>query len=536
MMTAKCVPHDVLRQILADQLEPSAAEKWECHLADCPLCQSQLEILAAPIEEWREAASHLSSCEINPLGHEHSHHAADIFGGADRAPRQELARREFRSDIAAHWRSILLPPSHPELLGQIGRYEVEKLIGQGGFGVVFKAHDTELNRPVAIKILAPHLATHGAARRRFAREAQAAAAINHPNVVPIHAVDADTEFPYLVMTYVPGHSLQEIVERDGPLDAKSVVRIGCQIAAGLDAAHRQGLVHRDIKPANILLENDLQRALITDFGLARAADDAALTRSGWLAGTPHYMSPEQAQGRDIDPRSDLFSLGSVLYYLATGREPFRAEQPLGVLQKIAQERLLPVRSLNSDIPLPLSQFIDRLMEKRPADRLASARDAGQWLEQYLAHLQRPQDYRQPRVQFSPRVLRAMMRGMGIAAALAFLFLGWFTWNGGFSTAAGNHLFQQTLPSGDVYLDHARTAWELENAEQEWAWNEIHLEIRDLEATIRQIEATEDEKWPDPYGDDFNWEFSIFELQLQLDAIQYQWEAMESWLYSSSWTQ
>ena len=182
-------------------------------------------------------------------------------------------------------------------------------------GVVLKAFDPSLSRVVAIKVLAPQMAASGAARRRFSREAKAAAAVVHDHVISIYAVDNDpaSSLPYLVMPCIAGQSLQERIDRDGPLRNEEVLRIGRQTALGLAAAHAQGLVHRDIKPSNILLENGVERVKITDFGLARAMDDASQSQSGVVAGTPQYMSPEQARGETADHRADLFSLGSVLY-------------------------------------------------------------------------------------------------------------------------------------------------------------------------------------------------------------------------------
>src|SRR5262249_53170596 len=167
--------------------------------------------------------------------------------------------------------------------------------------------------PVAIKLMAPHLAAHAAARRRFAREARAVAAVRDEHVVAIYQVEPDGPTPYLVMEFVGGVSLQDRLGRRGPPRVRGGLRIGMQAARGLAAAHAQGIVHRDVKPANILLENGVERVKITDFGLARAADDASLTQSGAVTGTPNYMSPEQAAGAAVDARSDLFSLGSVLY-------------------------------------------------------------------------------------------------------------------------------------------------------------------------------------------------------------------------------
>src|SRR5436853_494145 len=179
--------------------------------------------------------------------------------------------------------------------------------GRGGFGTVLRAFDEKLHRVVAIKVLSPAFAAHAAARKRFIREARAAAAVKNEHVVGIYDVQEDAQPPYLVMECIDGPSLQDKLDKQGTLGLKEILRIGMQIAEGLAAAHKQGLVHRDIKPANILLENGVERVKITDFGLARAVDDASVTQSGVITGTPMFMSPEQAAGEQlIDHRSDLF--------------------------------------------------------------------------------------------------------------------------------------------------------------------------------------------------------------------------------------
>src|SRR5213078_4677619 len=170
--------------------------------------------------------------------------------------------------------------------------------------------------------------------KRFIREARAAAAVKNEHVVGIYEVQEDAQPPYLVMECIDGISLQDKLDKQGTLGVTEILRIGLQTAEGLAAAHKQGLVHRDIKPANILLENGVERVKITDFGLARAVDDASVTQSGLIAGTPLYMAPEQARGERVDHRSDLFSLGCVLYAMCAGRPPFRAETPYGVLRRI----------------------------------------------------------------------------------------------------------------------------------------------------------------------------------------------------------
>ena len=246
-------------------------------------------------------------------------------------PLRELARTA-EVDPDPDW---LGPSEVPDHLGRLGAYEVVNRVGRGGMGVVYKGHDAALNRYVAIKALAPQWASDPAAHRRFTREAQAAAAVSHPHVITIHAVGEWRGRPFLVMEFVTGVSLQQRIDEQGPLELAELLRIGVQVASGLAAAHAQGLIHRDIKPSNIMLENELARVKITDFGLARAVDDTRQTHYGTLAGTPLYMSPEQARGEPMDRRSDLFSLGSVLYAMATGRAAFHGESAVEVIRRVS---------------------------------------------------------------------------------------------------------------------------------------------------------------------------------------------------------
>src|SRR6185503_3713020 len=203
---------------------------------------------------------------------------------------------------------------------------------------------------VALKLLAPALATNSLARARFVREARAAAGVIHDNVVPIHAVDECAGLPYLAMQFVPGRTLADRIRATGPLRLEEILRIGAQTAAGLAAAHAQGLTHRDVKPGNILLENSVERVKLTDFGLARAVDDAGLTRTGELAGTPEFMSPEQASSEPVDHRADLFSFGSVLYAMCTGISPFQATSVIAVIRKLCDRQARPVHEVTPSIP------------------------------------------------------------------------------------------------------------------------------------------------------------------------------------------
>lgn len=349
------------------------------HVESCMHCQVRISELAAEDRKWDEVQQVLSPASQSMDRNDESLDA-----------RERWRRPTAWSDAMA--KSLLSPPSHPEMLGRIGRYDVERLIGSGGMGVVFKAYDTELNRPVAVKLLAPYLAENGSARKRFAREARAAAAVVDEHVVAIHNVESDDDPrqpPFLVMKYIAGGSLQQRIDRDGPLNVCEILRIGMQTAKGLAAAHAQGLIHRDVKPSNILLDEGVERALLTDFGLAHAEDDACLTRSGFHPGTPHYMSPEQVRGEAIDGRSDLFSLGCVLYAICTGHPPFRAETSYAVLRRITDDTARPIRELNPDIPQWLDQIVMKLLSKSRVDRFDSASEVAKLLENSLAHVQDP---------------------------------------------------------------------------------------------------------------------------------------------------
>ena len=285
--------------------------------------------------------------------------------------------------------AFLDPPADPGHIGSLGPYQIVEVIGRGGMGLVLKGSDPALARVVAIKVLAPELSYLGSARLRFAREARAAASVAHDHVVAIHAVDSWNGLPYLVMQYVAGKSLQGRIERDGPLAVREVLRIGMQVASGLAAAHAQGLVHRDIKPANILLENGIERVKITDFGLARAADDASLSQSGVAAGTPHYMSPEQARCEPIDHRADLFGLGGVMYAMCTGHPPFRAETAMAVLRRVCEDTPRSIRVDHPEIPAWLEAIIAKLLAKDPAARFQTAAEVSELLGQCLVYLERP---------------------------------------------------------------------------------------------------------------------------------------------------
>lgn len=251
-----------------------------------------------------------------------------------------------------------------------GRYSIDREIGRGGMGVVYLAREVHLDRPVAIKLLPPERARDPELRERFLREARLAAKLSHPNIIPIHAADQTGEFVYFVMAYVDGETLAQRVRARGPLSSSEGTRVIRELAWALAYAHGQGLVHRDVKPDNILLERSSGRVLVADFGIAAAAGEA--TGDGGVAGTPEFMSPEQALGRETDARSDLYGLGATAFFAFTGRLPFEGKTATEILAKHVTEPAPAVGSLGIAVPRTVASLIDRCLAKDPAERPASA--------------------------------------------------------------------------------------------------------------------------------------------------------------------
>ncbi|TWU06390.1 serine/threonine-protein kinase [Stieleria varia] len=383
----------LLQALVQQSIDPGDdAEAIAGHLETCVRCQQTLTELGGDKQWWNDARDWLS---IAP---------DDVMPSAQCCPLPPI-------DL-----SFLETPTHPEMLGRIGRYEVESVLGRGGMGVVLRAYDSDLHRSVAIKVLAPEWAASIPARQRFAREAQAAASVAHENVIPIYNVAADATLPYLVMRYVPGMTLQRWVTTHGPPDVASILRIAGQLAEGLAAAHRRGLVHRDIKPGNVMVGENIDRIWLTDFGLARAADSVTLTQTGIIAGTPNYMSPEQARGENVDHQSDLFSLGCLLYFLATGRPPFESENTLAVLHRIVTDDAQPLAMHRQDLPPAFTRLVHRLLHrqrsKRPADCEAVISELG------VAQMQLDAG-RTARVPFTKRTRRLLWAG-GLVACIGLI--------------------------------------------------------------------------------------------------------------------
>jgi serine/threonine protein kinase len=384
--------HNQTAAFLAGELNPDEETAFVRHLDECSLCPQLLERAAGDESQWQFAGDLLRCSREVP---ESARASSDGPTGTWRPFTHATDEAQAVEGAGTIDLSFLAPTDDPQMIGRMGAYEVSGVIGVGAMGIVLKGFDRPLNRNVAIKVLHPVLAHHGAARRRFGLEARAMAAVSHEQVVAVYAVDDQALLPYFVMEYVPGGTLEKRLAIEGPLGVVEVLRVGLQVARGLAAAHRQGLVHRDIKPSNILLDRGIERVRVADFGLARVQNETSQTRTGLVVGTPQYMSPEQIKGEPCDARSDLFSLGAVLYALCTGHPPFRSDSIYAVMHRIAHDEPRPIREQNPTVPAWLEALIGRLLEKNRELRFQSADEVAETLEQELAHEQNPLGVREP---------------------------------------------------------------------------------------------------------------------------------------------
>lgn len=398
-----CPESDLLRAILRGSVEPDDEERIALHLESCEQCRRTIDLISGGDGEGEATVteSHFDAVqrEVSPVVVPAAVSAEplapelqavmellkddDLGGrGASATEASEGFTRSLPSGMDAFIQH-LLDKAEPGQPATIGHYELGAKIGRGGMGAVYRAYDQKLGREVAIKFLKPDLTRDGTFVERFVREAQAAAGIVHPNVVTVHSIEETDGVPWIVMELIEGESLRKRLRRYGPLTLTSVARIGAQIAEGLQAAHEKRLIHRDIKPSNIVLLEDLDEVRITDFGLAHLEGTTRLTKSGMLMGTPKYMAPEQARGEKIDHRTDLFSLGSVLYAMCTGRAPFEGKNDAEVVSNVAKHQLIPVETVDPTLPRWLTDIVTKLLAQNPEDRFQSAQEVAARLRHSL---------------------------------------------------------------------------------------------------------------------------------------------------------
>jgi serine/threonine protein kinase len=361
----------------------------------CPSCRAQLKLKSAPPPG---AIGRCPRCKtVVPLTPEAP--TADYRPGAVPTPQPPGA------GSASGEGGFLTPPERSDELGRLGPYRIVGRLGIGGMGVVFRAEEPQLRREVALKVMLPQFASNPAWKARFLREAHAQAQVVHDHVVPIYRAGEQAGFAYIAMPLLKGQTLGSALQQNSRPPLREVLRIGREIAEGLSAAHEVGLIHQDVKPSNVWLDDRKRKVKILDFGLARAADTtdpiagetagpdrtdpavaAPLTVLGAIVGTPLYMSPEQARGEPVDHRTDLFSLGVVLYQMATGTLPFAGPTVEAVLAAVEMVRPPAPSTRNADIPAPVSDFIMRLLAKPPEARPASAEEVAEELQRLEAGL------------------------------------------------------------------------------------------------------------------------------------------------------
>jgi serine/threonine protein kinase len=376
-----CPQPGLLVDFLQGKLQPPALDDCAAHVEHCRQCHETLRGLDSEDTLTEKVASALGgrpeedsdSVQIDQLIAQLTSPKFRSYAPAATA----AANLEIMADRAAEVLRCVKPDE--ETLGVLGEYALLRLIGSGSTGVVFQAIDRTLDRTVALKVLRPSLG--GEARERFLAEARSAASIEHPNVVTIFQVGQVDRLAFIAMPWLPGQTLEAKLQSGDSLEESEIVETMVKVSSGLAAAHQQQLVHRDIKPANLWICDADNQIKILDFGLARISDDnPGLTATGMLAGTPNFMSPEQARGQELDGRSDLFSVGCLMYQLLTGRLPFGAPTVLATLQAIQNQSPIAPRQIVPALPQHLADLTMCLLEKHPADRPESAQQLIQMLD------------------------------------------------------------------------------------------------------------------------------------------------------------
>lgn len=374
-----CPDSPLLHVIRKGSISPEQELEIAQHLEQCAQCRSVVEMLSLDDDSDLMTEASIGENEPLPIPTNVEANLAELHQQRDDADDNSESDDESVGHSSGDGKDAFVielcqPSTNPDSIGRIGDYDLFERIGHGGMGVVYRGRDSRLGRDVALKLLKPRLAADNVFVERFLREAQAAAGINHRNVITVHAIEFVDGIPVIVMEHVRGESLRARIRRLGPLPLSDVARLGSQIADGLAAAHDQKVTHRDVKPANILLMDETDEVRITDFGLAHAEGASRLTRTGTLLGTPRYMSPEQARGEKTGPASDLFCLGSVLYTMCVGRPPFSGKNQGEVVTAVARAKVESIEQIDPTLPAWLTAVIRKLHAKNPEDRFANGKE------------------------------------------------------------------------------------------------------------------------------------------------------------------
>ena len=415
--TQRCPQREELVSYLLGKLPPEDSNICEAHIAQCDPCEQTIRSIDIS-DTLNDLAVNGLRNSSKPIDQESAVIGELIDEIQNWSDPDSLKTKTSNSldnsssdleDRAAEVQHFFDPAPDSESIGIVGKYRIVELLGAGSSGVVYRAIDTQLGRNVAVKFLRPSLGS--AARQRFLTEAQAAAVINHPNVVQIYEVGMEDRLAFIAMQCLPGQTLEQRLTEQNALGNDETRKIGKQIAAGIAAAHQSGIVHRDIKPANIWICSTTDNVTILDFGLARILDeDPQLTCTGLIAGTPCFMSPEQTRGRDIDRRSDFFSLGCLLYQCSTGVLPFRSENVLATLQSVQMLTPPTPRELDPGVDPELSTLVMTLLEKSPLNRPDQAEDIAAAFETPVADWKfDPAKIRQPSKPFQPAPIKSTVK-------------------------------------------------------------------------------------------------------------------------------
>ncbi len=394
MNAAKCPAQSALEELVRGQVSSTDATEIERHMLECDRCAT----IADQIVSSTEITAMLTRADTGIFRNPEAEtverliqRAHSMTPGFSSSPAQSNASEQTLAgdgDEASTGETLmpgqkiagsgisfefLNPAQLPDEIGRLGGYRILEVLGSGGMGVVFRSEDPGLKRRVALKVMKPTIAGISDAKLRFLKEAEATAAIEHDNIVTIYQVGEDNGVPFIAMQLLKGESLQARLNRVERLPESDVLRIGREVAEGLQAAHSRGLIHRDIKPDNIWLQEGNDRVRIVDFGLVRnCAEDSGLTRSGIVLGTPNYMAPEQARSEKVDHRCDLFSLGNVLYRLVSGKAPFEGSSLPETWFAVVHEDPKPLTEVAPDVNPQLADLITRLLSKDREQRPQSA--------------------------------------------------------------------------------------------------------------------------------------------------------------------